>query len=130
MPRVRKGAQTAKKRRSVLRHTKGYRWGRKSKKKAANEALMKAWTYAYRDRRARKRDFRSLWQVKINAAARENGTTYSRFISALTKSNVILDRKTLADLAENEPEAFKSVVETVGASLNGASKDGSADDEE
>ena len=130
MPRARKGTQTAKKRRSVLRHTKGYRWGRKSKNKAAKVALMRAWTYAYRERRARKRDFRSLWQVKINAAARENGTTYSRFISALTKSNVILDRKTLADLAENEPEAFKSVVETVGASLNGASKDGSADDEE
>ena len=130
MPRVRKGAQTARKRRSILRHTKGFRWGRKSKKKAAQQALLKAWTYAYRDRRVRKRDFRALWQVKINAAARENGTTYSRFIDALNKSGAIVDRKILADLAENEPNAFKGVVEAVGASSNNASSNQDSDVDE
>lgn len=122
MPRVKKGSQTIKKRRALLKHTKGYRWGRKSKKRAAKQALFKAWTYSYRDRRARKRDFRNLWQVKINAAARENGTTYSQFISALKKSNIKLNRKVLAELAQYEPDSFKSLVESVGSS---ASKDAS-----
>jgi len=115
MPRVKKGAQTTKKRRALLRHTKGYRWGRKSKKKLARQALFKAWTYAYRDRRTRKRDFRQLWQVKINAGARENGTTYSRLMGAMKKDGIGLDRKILADLAENEPKVFKSFVESVSS---------------
>jgi len=118
MPRVKKGSQTARKRRAILRHTKGYRWGRKSKKRLARQALFKAWTYAYRDRRARKRDFRNLWQVKINAGARENGTTYSRLMGAINKSGIKLDRKILADLAENEPKAFKSLVESVSSGGN------------
>ena len=123
MPRVKKGSQTTKKRRALLRQTKGYRWGRKSKKKAAKQALIKAWTYSYRDRRAKKRDFRRLWQVKINAAARENGTTYSRLISALKKNNVGLNRKVLAEIAQQEPQAFKGVVDAVESSAS--SKDAS-----
>ncbi|MBU2101182.1 50S ribosomal protein L20 [Patescibacteria group bacterium] len=116
MPRIKRGTQAAKKRRNLLKHTKGFMWGRKSKEKAARQALMKAWTYSYRDRRVRKREFRKLWQVKINAGARENGTTYSRLIDALTKKNIGLNRKILADLAENEPATFKRVVEQ--ATLN------------
>lgn len=113
MPRAKKSRTTVKRRRNILRQTKGYRWGRKSKLRQAREALIKAYTYSYRDRRVRKRDKRALWQTKINAAARQNGTTYSRLISALKKNNVGLNRKMLSELAEHQPEIFKSVVESV-----------------
>ncbi|MEX2054085.1 MAG: 50S ribosomal protein L20 [Candidatus Colwellbacteria bacterium] len=116
MPRARKGTTTAKKRRKILRAVKGFKWNRKSKVRLARQALMKAGVYAYRDRRTRKRDKRGLWQVKINAAARANGTTYSQFISALHKKDILLNRKMLADLAENEPETFKSVVDVLDSS--------------
>lgn len=113
MPRVKRGKTKHKRREKILKQTKGFRFDRKNKKKAAKQALMKAWTYVFRDRRAKKRDFRRLWNIKINAAARKHGLKYSEFINLLKKNNIELDRKTLADMAENEPEAFKAVVEKV-----------------
>ncbi len=110
MTRVKRGVSAHRKREKLLKQTKGYRWGRKSKEKAAREALIKARTYQFRDRRNKKRDFRRLWQIKINAAARENGTTYGAFIYALKQKNISLDRKILADLAENEPKTFSEIV--------------------
>ena len=123
MSRVKRGATAHKKRERLLKQTKGYKWGRKSKEREARQALMKAWTYSYRDRRTKKRDFRRLWQAKINAAARENNTTYSILIHALKKKNIILNRKILADLAENEPEAFSAVVSQASSELNGGASE-------
>jgi large subunit ribosomal protein L20 len=111
MPRVKRGTTHTKKRRSLLSKTKGYMWGRKSKVRAAKVAVLKAGAYAYRDRRNKKRTMRALWQTKINAGARELGTTYSKLINGLSKANVELDRKILADLAEHNPEVFKAIVE-------------------
>lgn len=113
MPRVKRGTIAAKRRRNILKHTKGYRWSRKSKERAAKEALLHAWTHAFRGRKEKKRNFRRLWNVKINAAVREEGMSYSRFIAALKKKKVALDRKVLADLAEHDPEVFKKVAEFV-----------------
>lgn len=110
MPRVKRGTMANKRRAKVLKYTKGFRWGRKSKERAAKEALLHAWTHAFRGRKEKKRTFRRLWNVKINAAVRGEGMNYSRFIAALKKKNVQLDRKILADLAEHEPEIFKKVV--------------------
>jgi len=111
MPRVKRGTTHVKKRRSLLKKAKGYMWGRKSKVRFAKIAVLKAGSYAYRDRRNKKRTMRRLWQTKINAGARELGTTYSKLIHGLGAANVELDRKILADLAENNPEVFKAVVE-------------------
>lgn len=113
MVRVKRGKTAQKRRKSVLKHAKGFRWGRKNKYKAAKEALQHAWTYSYRDRRTKKRDFRKLWQIRINAACRQNDTSYSRFIHDLKKSKIELDRKVLADLAHNNPEIFKKIVEKI-----------------
>ncbi|MGC9968304.1 MAG: 50S ribosomal protein L20 [Minisyncoccia bacterium] len=110
MPRVKRGTMANKRRTKVLRYTKGFRWGRKSKERAAKEALLHAWTHAFRGRKEKKRVFRQLWNVKINAAVRAEGMNYSQFIAALKKKKVVLDRKILADLAEHEPEVFKKVV--------------------
>ena len=110
MTRVKRGVSALKTRNKILKYTKGFKWGRKSKERAAKEALLHAWTHAFRGRKEKKRSFRGLWQIKINAAARENGLTYSRLTSLLKKKRIALDRKTLADLAENEPEVFKKVV--------------------
>ena len=110
MTRVKRGASAHKKREKVLKQTKGFRWGRKSKEKAAKEALLHAGAHAYRGRKQKKRDKRQLWEVKINAASRTEGISYSKLISALKKREVILNRKSLAELAEREPEAFKKVV--------------------
>lgn len=110
MPRVKRGTIANKRRRNVLKHTKGFRWGRKSKERAAKEALLHAWSHAFRGRKEKKRNFRRLWNVKVNAAVREEGMNYSRFIAALKKKNVVLDRKVIAYLAEHEPEVFKKVV--------------------
>ena len=110
MPRVKRGRMANKRRAKVLKYTKGFRWGRKSKERAAKEALLHAWTHAFQGRKEKKRNFRRLWSVKINAAVRAEGMNYSRFISALKKKGVVLDRKILADLAEHEPEVFKQVV--------------------
>lgn len=110
MPRVKRGTIANKRRKNVLKYTKGFTWGRKSKERAAKEALLHAWTNAFRGRKEKKRNFRRLWTVKINAAVREEGMNYSKFISALKKKRVALDRKVLADLAEHEPAIFKKVV--------------------
>lgn len=96
-----------------MKQAKGYKWGRKSKERAAKEALLHAYLHAFHDRRKKKRDFRRLWQIKINAAARENGFPYSKLIDLLKKKNVALDRKILAVLAENQPEVFSKIVEEV-----------------
>jgi len=113
MPRVKRGTLALKKRRKILKYTKGFRWGRKSKERAAKEALLHAWSHAFRGRKEKKRDFRQLWNVQINAAARANGLKYSELIHKLKKANINLDRKILADLARNEPKVFTKVIEKI-----------------
>ena len=113
MTRVKRGITKRKRKKKIIRQAKGYKWSRKSKYRAAKEALMHAWTHAYRDRKRKKRDFRRLWQIKINAICRENGISYSRFINGLKKANIIIDRKILADLAQNHPEIFKKILEEI-----------------
>ena len=111
MPRVKRGTLAHKRRKKILKQTKGFKWGRKSKYRLAKDALRHALVYAYRDRRRKKRDFRRLWQIKINAAARKNGLTYSRFINQLKKAKIELNRKILAQLAEKHSEIFKKIIE-------------------
>lgn len=94
-----------------MEYTKGFRWGGKSKIKRAKEALFHAGKYAFRDRRAKKRDFRALWQTKINAQSRTLGVPYSKFIFALKQKNIILDRKILSQLAEKHPDIFKEIAD-------------------
>lgn len=113
MPRVKRGTIAHKKREKLLKYTKGYKWGRKSKERAAKEALLHAWTHAFRGRKEKKRNYRRLFTVKINAASRENELSYSKFITALKKKNIKLDRKVLADIAENHPLVFKKITEFV-----------------
>jgi len=113
MPRVKRGKTKNKRRKKIKKQTKGFKWGRKNKYKAAKEALMKSWTYKYRDRKRKKRDFRKKWQTQINAACRQNGTTYSKFIHDLKKENIALDRKILALLAKEEPETFTEIVDSL-----------------
>ena len=113
MPRVKRGTLALKKRRKILKYTKGFRWGRKSKERAAKEALLHAWSHAFRGRKEKKRDFRQLWNVQINAGARANGLKYSELIHKLKKANINLDRKILADLARNEPKVFAKVLDQV-----------------
>jgi large subunit ribosomal protein L20 len=112
MPRAKGGPKTRARRKRVLNLAEGY-WGAKSKLfRSATEAVDRALKYAYRDRKVRKRDFRRLWIARINAAARLNGVSYSRFIAGLTKSGVAIDRKILADLAITDPAGFTKLVET------------------
>ncbi|MBI4085704.1 MAG: 50S ribosomal protein L20 [Candidatus Liptonbacteria bacterium] len=111
MPRVKRGKIAHKKRERLLKHTKGFRWGRKSKERAAKEALLHALPRMFRGRKEKKRVFRRLWNVKINAASRANDMSYSRLIPALKSKNILLDRKILADLAEHEPAVFAKIVE-------------------
>src|SRR3989344_200775 len=113
MSRVKKGVNALKSRRNILRKVKGYRHGRSKKERMANEAIMHAGTYAFAHRKDKKGDFRRLWNVRLSAALKENGLSYSKFISMLKKKNIALDRKILADLAQNNPETFKKVIETV-----------------
>jgi large subunit ribosomal protein L20 len=113
MPRVKRGKTATKKRKKVLKYTKGFRWGRKSKERAAKEALLHAWTHAFRGRKEKKRVYRRLWNVQINAAARAEGMKYSELINALDKKDVKIDRKILAGLAKDNPEVFKKIVEFV-----------------
>jgi large subunit ribosomal protein L20 len=113
MPRVKRGKNHLKRRKNLLKQTKGYKWGRKSKIKLARTAMLKAGVYAYRDRRAKKRIARQLWQVKIGAASEVNGLSYSKLLGALHKAKIDLDRKILADLAENHPAVFAKIVEAV-----------------
>lgn len=109
--RVKRGVTTHKKHNKIRKATKGMTRGNRSSIKRGKQAITKSLVYATRDRKNRKRTFRELWNARINAAARLNGTTYSRFIAALKGTNIQLDRKILAELAVNEPAAFKAVVD-------------------
>lgn len=113
MPRVKRGTHHVKRRTNILKKAKGYRWGRKSKLKLAQTAVAKAGKYAYRDRRAKKRTMRALWQVRLNAAVRESGMSYSAFIAAAKRKGVALDRKVLSSVAADRPEVFRKIVEAV-----------------
>lgn len=110
MVRIKRGKAANKRRKNVLKHTKGFKWGRKNKYKLAKEALLHAWSYTYRDRRTKKRDFRKLWQTKIGMACKKDGTSYSKFIYNLKQKNIELDRKILADLVENNPKTFEKII--------------------
>ena len=117
MSRTKRGVTSRAKHKKVFKAVKG-QWGRrKNTIRIARQAMEKAMQYAYRDRRAKKREFRSLWIQRINAGVRAEGLTYSRFINGLNKSKIKLDRKVLADLAYNNPEAFKSLVKKVQISI-------------
>ena len=120
MPRVKRSVHARKKRRATLELTKGYRGEAHSSYKRAKEALLKADSYAYRDRRNKKRDFRGLWIQRINAAAREHGLTYSQLMHGLKLAGLELDRKVLSDIAIREPEAFAAVVGEIKSALDGA----------
>src|SRR5579871_4316166 len=113
MPRVKRGVTAHARHKKILNLAKGYRGRRKNVYRVAKEAVMKAGQYAYRDRRTRKRVFRSLWIARINAAARSHGVTYSRFMAGLKKAAIDIDRKVLADLAVSDPAAFGSIVDKV-----------------
>lgn len=117
MPRVKRGVVARAKHKKILKAAKGYRGRRKNVYRVAKQAVMKAGQYAYRDRRQRKRQFRTLWIARINAAARECGLTYSRFMNGLKKSSVEVDRKVLADLAVFDKETFAKFVEVAKAGL-------------
>ncbi len=108
--RVKRGVTTHAKHQKIRKATKGMTRGNRSSIKRGKQALTKSLVYATRDRKNRKRTFRQLWNTRINAAARLHGTTYSRFIAALKKANITLDRKVLAELAVNEPKAFEAIV--------------------
>lgn len=110
MPRVKRGTHRIKRRKNILARTKGMMWGRKSKITLAKTAMVKAGLNAFRDRRIKKRDNRALQQVRINAAARLNGTTYSRLMADLKKRKIDLNRKVLAELAMNHPTIFAKIV--------------------
>ena len=113
MTRVKKGVNALKTRKNVLRKVKGYRFGRSTKERQANEAIFHAGTYAFAHRRDKKGDFRRLWNVRISSAVKPLGISYSKFIDALNKKGIKLDRKILADLAENHPTIFAKIVEAV-----------------
>jgi len=121
MPRVKRSVAGRKKRRKVLKKAKGYYSSRGKHYRAAREQVMHSGAYAFRDRRARKGDFRRLWIMRINAGARINGLSYSRFMSGLRLAEVELDRKVLAELAVNEPDAFAELATVAKQSLDKAS---------
>ena len=118
MARVKRGVTSHAKHKKVLKAVKG-QWGRrKNTIRVARQAMEKAMQYAYRDRRTKKRDFRSLWIQRINAGVRAEGLTYSKFINGLNKAGIKLDRKVLAEIAYDNPEAFKTIVKKAQSSLN------------
>lgn len=117
MPRVKRGFKARRRRNKVLKLAKGYRGARSKLFRSATEAVDRALKYAYRDRKVRKRDFRALWIVRINAASRENGLSYSRLVYGLKKAEIGLDRKILAQLAVCEPAAFSAVVDKAKTQL-------------
>ena len=117
MPRVKRGVTARARHKKVLALAKGYRGRRKNVYRVAKQAVMKAGQYAYRDRRQRKRQFRQLWIVRINAGARGNGLSYSKFMNGLKKAAIEIDRKVLADLAVFEKAAFAQLVEKAKAAL-------------
>jgi large subunit ribosomal protein L20 len=113
MPRVKRGYKARRRRKAILKAAKGFRGGRSKLVRTATVSVDRARMFAYRDRRTRKRDFRSLWIVRINAAARENGISYSQLMGRLNKAGIELDRKILAELAVNDPASFASVAAAV-----------------
>lgn len=115
MPRVKGGVNALKNRRNTLRKTKGYRFARSKKERAANEAIVHAGKYAFAHRKNKKNDFRMLWNIKIGASLKPRGASYSKFIGLLKKKGIALDRKILADLAENKPETFDRLFKEVTA---------------
>ena len=118
MPRAKRGTTSHRRRKKVLERAKGYWGGRSRLFKTAKEAVMHSMQYAYRDRRNRRREFRRLWIARINAACREQGMTYGRFIEGLTKAGVVLDRKMLADVAVKDSRAFAQLVEQAKSQLS------------
>ncbi|MCF8129604.1 MAG: 50S ribosomal protein L20 [Deltaproteobacteria bacterium] len=106
MPRVKRGFKARRRRKKVLKAAKGFRGGHSKQYRTAESAVMRAGMYEYRDRRVRKREFRKLWIIRINAAARAHGLSYSRLMAALSKAGVLLDRKVLADMAVHDPAGF------------------------
>ena len=118
MARVKRGVTSRAKHKKVLKAVKG-QWGRrKNTIRVAKQAMEKAMQYAYRDRRNKKRDFKSLWISRINAGVRAEGMTYSKFVNGLSKSGIKIDRKILAEIAYDNPEAFKTIVKKAQAALN------------
>ena len=113
MTRVKRGVVSRRKRSRILKYTKGYRWDRKTKERAAKEAILHAWTHAFRGRKEKKRKFRQLWEVQINAACRQKGTKYSNFIAGLKKNNIKLNRKILAEVARTQPIIFERLVKKI-----------------
>ncbi len=118
MPRVKGGYVTRRRRKRILKLAKGYYGSKHTLFKTANQQVMKSLTYAYRDRRQKKRDFRKLWITRINAAARNNGLSYSRFMHGLKLANINVNRKMLADLAVNDEKSFAQLADKAKASLN------------
>lgn len=110
MTRIKRGTIAHKKREKLLKKVKGFRWGRKSKERAAKEALLHAQSRMFRGRKEKKRTTRALWLVKLNAAVRQHDLTYSKFISGLKKNNVDLDRKVLAEIAQKYPDVFAEII--------------------
>ena len=113
MPRANSTVPRHRRHRKIIKQAKGYYGARKSNYRAAKDAVQKAWQYAYRDRRVKKRNFRRLWIIRINAAVRQHGMSYSQFIFAMKDKNIDLNRKTLAHMAVHEPERFAEVVNSV-----------------
>ncbi|OQX54539.1 MAG: 50S ribosomal protein L20 [Candidatus Omnitrophica bacterium 4484_213] len=117
MSRTTNAPASRKRRKKVLKSAKGFRGGRSKLYRTAAESVKRALAYNYRDRKVRKRDFRSLWTIRINNAAKLNGVSYRSFIQGLKKANIELDRKSLSDLAVNDPQAFKKIVEVVHSQI-------------
>ena len=117
MPRVKRGVIARRRHKKILKQAKGYYGARSRVFRVAKQAVIKAGQYAYRDRKQRKRQFRSLWITRINAAAREHGLSYSRFISGLNKADIAIDRKVLADMAVNDKEAFAELAKIAAAQV-------------
>jgi len=112
MVRVKRGKTAHKRRKKLLKYTKGFRWARKNKYAQAREALLHAWTYSFRDRRAKKRNFRQLWEIQISAACKQNHLSYNKFIHALKEKKIELNRKILAELAQSQPMVFEKIIKT------------------
>ncbi|PYU92747.1 MAG: 50S ribosomal protein L20 [Acidobacteria bacterium] len=117
MPRVKRGNKRVQRRKKILKLAKGYRLTKSKLHRSAKESVDRALRFAYRDRRAKKRDFRSLWIIRVGAAARKHDLSYSKFMSGLKKASVALDRKTLAEIAVKDPETFAQLTETAKAAL-------------
>ena len=113
MVRVKRGVIAHKRREKLLKHAKGFRWGRKSKERLAREALLHAWSHAYTGRKLKKRANRGLWQTKISAATRAKELSYSKFMATLKLKHIALDRKVLATIAEHHPKTFERLIEQV-----------------